>query len=123
MFRNGNVSGTQKGAMTSVMAGGDKVTKLIRRMEHEVPDAWIDVSCYNTADQTVVGSLPENIEAFEKICASEGIKFKRLFTERAYHTRMTAPIIPSMREMVNVRKAQKCFVLIAIVLIEVNFSL
>ncbi len=73
------------GAMLSVNAGEDTVRNLI--------DDEISIAALNATNLTAVSGTFEAIEQFEKVLEEKGIRFTKLKTSHAFHSKMMEPIL------------------------------
>ncbi len=86
------------GAMTAILADEAAVTPLL--------DAQTSLAAVNAPEQCVASGLPASIEELERQLDAGGISFRRLPTDRAFHSPMMEPAIgPLQDEVARVARA------------------
>lgn len=81
-----------RGAMTAVLAEQDAVTPLL--------DGTISLAAVNAPEQCVASGPPASIEALESRLEAANIVFRRLPTDRAFHSPMMDTVVDPLREHV-----------------------
>ncbi len=81
------------GAMTAVMAEEAIVIPLL--------DGQTSLAAVNAPEQCVASGPPASLEALERQLAEQGIPFRRLSTDRAFHSPMMEPAVALLRDRVE----------------------
>lgn len=80
------------GAMTAVLAEESVVLPLL--------DAQVSLAAVNAPEQCVASGPPTSIEALEAALAGREVPFRRLATDRAFHSPMMEPAVEPLRDLV-----------------------
>ena len=83
------MQGLPAGAMTAVLADEAAVAPFL--------DTETSLAAVNAEEQCVVSGRPEAIEALEGRLAEAGLSFRRLPTDRAFHSAMMDPVLEPLR--------------------------
>jgi len=62
----------------------------------------LDITAVNSKTQTVVAGSKENIENFQNVCSSKGIKDTVLHSEHAFHSHLMDPIVSDYKQEIEV---------------------
>jgi acyl transferase domain-containing protein len=92
MVRGRLMADMERGAMTAVMAEQEAVLPLLD------PDTAL--AAVNAPEQCVASGPPGSIEALEGRLTDAGISFRRLATDRAFHSPMMEAVVEPLREHV-----------------------
>ncbi len=103
--RGRRMQSAARGSMTAVGLGA-------KDLSDRLP-AGIGIAAVNAPSLTVVSGPEQELEAFERALAGDGIECRRLRTSHAFHSAMMDPILDGFREdlsRVSLRRPQKRFV-------------
>lgn len=84
-----------KGTMLSVACAAEKVKKLSDNTSQ------IDLAAINSSALCTVAGEESEIKKFESVLTEENIKFRRLKTSHAFHSRLMEPVIPEFEKVFN----------------------
>ncbi|KAL4732947.1 hypothetical protein BDV11DRAFT_176169, partial [Aspergillus similis] len=99
--------GDERGAMLAVHAGPDIVQKLIDWLP-KVQESWssrssLEIACYNALTSTVIAGTRKSIDLAEHLLSTDkefaGIRYQRLATTHAFHSRLVESIMPGLHEL------------------------
>ncbi|OSD07702.1 ketoacyl-synt-domain-containing protein [Trametes coccinea BRFM310] len=78
--------------MSSIRASADDLAPILGRH----PFSHLEICCYNSASNFVVGGSLEELQAFEDLVASRGVRFNRLDVPFAYHSAAMDGVFPKL---------------------------
>ena len=95
-----NQWGTEKGAMLAIHCDSSEVQRLSSQLTTRYKGHSIEVACYNAPGSTVVVGTAAAIELAIRVLSTDeeftGIKYTRLSTTHAFHSKFTEPILPGL---------------------------
>ncbi|CDO73915.1 hypothetical protein BN946_scf185016.g72 [Trametes cinnabarina] len=84
-----------KTGMTSVRSPPDKLVPMLGRHSF----AHLEVCCYNSPSNFVVGGALDELQAFEELCVSQDVRCTRLDVPFAYHSAAMAPALLELQAL------------------------